>query len=71
MATYQQIQEYVRRKYGFQPKTCWIADVKEQVGLPVRRAWNRFDDERQVPCPEEKVDAILDALWHFKMIRSR
>ena len=68
MATYHQIQKYIRAKYGYQPKTCWIADVKEQVGLPVRRAWNRLSNERQVPCPSEKVAAILDAFRHFGMI---
>jgi hypothetical protein len=29
MATYKQIQEYVKAEYGYQPKSCWIADVKE------------------------------------------
>lgn len=70
MATYKQIQDYVKSIYGFQPKTCWIADVKEQAGLPVRRAWNRAGDEREVPCPHEKKAAILDALDHFLMINN-
>jgi hypothetical protein len=68
MATYHQIQDYVKAKYGFIPKTCWIADVKEQSGLPVRRAWNRANDDRQVPCPPQKITAIMDALHHFGMI---
>ncbi len=68
MATYRQIQEYVKAKYGFQPKTCWIADVKEQEGLDVKHAWNRAGNERQVLCPPEKVRAIRDALRHFGMI---
>lgn len=70
MATYTQIQKYVKGKYGFQPKTCWIADVKEQAGLQVRRAWNRLEEERQDPCPTEKVGAILDALRYFGLIGS-
>jgi hypothetical protein len=41
MATYHQIQEYVKAHYGFQPKTCWIADVKEQVGFPQHRSFIR------------------------------
>jgi hypothetical protein len=41
MATIEEIQDYVRTRYGFVPKSCWIADVKEQNGLPVRPAWNR------------------------------
>jgi len=69
MATYEQIQQFVKAKYGFQPKTCWIAHVKEIAGLKVRRAWNRESNKRQVPCPPEKVNAIMDALRHYGMIR--
>ncbi len=36
LATYQQIQEWVRQQYGFVPETCWIAHVKESCGLPLR-----------------------------------
>ena len=68
MATYRQIQHYVKLKYGFQPKTCWIADVKELVGLPVREARNRAGDDRQVPCPDEKIEAIIEAFRYFGMI---
>lgn len=68
MATYKEIQKFVKAKYGFVPKTCWIADVKERAGLPVRRAWNRVGDERKVPCPSGKVEYIWDALKHFGMI---
>jgi hypothetical protein len=69
MATYKQIQEYIKAKYGFQPKTCWIADVKEQEGLYVKHAWNRTRNERQVPCPPEKIEYIRAALRHFRMIK--
>lgn len=65
MAKYDEIQEYVKAKYGFQPRHCWIADVKEQAGLPVKRAWNRISDERKNPCPKEEVNAIKDAFHHF------
>lgn len=71
MATYDQIRDYVKEKYGYKPKDCWIADVKEQAGLPVLRAWNRAGEERQVPCPPKKVDAILDAFRHFGMIANK
>jgi len=33
MATYQQIQDWVRKHYGFTVKTYWIAHVKEMCGL--------------------------------------
>lgn len=69
MATYRQIQQYVKERFGFVPKHCWIADVKEQAELSVRRAWNRAGDERLNPCPPDKVEAILNAFRHFRMIR--
>ncbi len=70
MATYKEIQKFVKTEYGFQPKSCWIADIKEQAGLPVKRAWNRIGNERKNPCPTEKVDAIKDAFHHYGMINN-
>jgi len=29
MATYLEIQDWVKKKDNFKPKICWIADVKE------------------------------------------
>lgn len=69
MATYTQIQGYVKGKYGFVVKTCWIADVKEQCGLHPKKAHNRESAEyRQNPCPSEKVESIKEALKNFDMI---
>lgn len=68
MATYQEIQSYVQLKYGFQPKTCWVADVKAQCNIPMRKAPNRYGVERTYPCPTEKIEYIKEALKHFKMI---
>ena len=69
MATYKDIQSYVKSKYGFLPKTCWIAHMKEICGLPVKTSPNRYDpDKREKPCPLEKQSAIRDAFHHFKMI---
>lgn len=69
MATYKEIQAYVRANYGYNPKTCWIAHVKELCGLPVRTAPNRWNaNGRQLPCPVEKQGDIRQALEHFHMI---
>lgn len=68
MATYREIQDWVRQQYGFMPKTCWIAHCKELYGLPVRRAANREGEERKVPCPPEKRPAIRAAFEHFRML---
>ena len=69
MATYKQIQEYTKRQYGFVPKTCWIADVKNEHGLTTRVAVNRkCTNKREYPCPSEKREAIEKSLKFFKMI---
>jgi hypothetical protein len=69
MATYGQIQNYIKNKYGYTVKTCWIAHVKEMSGLDVDVAPNRNDiKEREYPCPEDKVEPIKDAFRHFGMI---
>ncbi len=69
MATYKQIESYVKKNYGFIPKSCWIAHVKEINGLKPRISHRRYDPKiRQVPCPPGKVKPITEALRHFHMI---
>jgi len=67
MATYKQIREYVKQKFGYTPKDCWIAHTKELSGLPVKRS-HRRTGERVYPCPEVKLGDIQDAFRHFRMI---
>jgi len=43
-------------------KTCYIASVKEEMGLPVRRAWNREKEERKVKVPENLKSYIKKAI---------
>jgi hypothetical protein len=63
MATYRQFQECVRLKYGYVPKTCWIAHVKADLGLVRRLAPNRADSEkRKYPCPPGRRNAILECM---------
>jgi hypothetical protein len=68
MATYKEIQGWVKEKYGFDPKTYWIAHMKEICGIPTRKAPNRILGIRTNPCPEEKQKAIKSAFVFFKMI---
>ena len=65
MATYKQIQQWVRKHYGWTPETCWIAHCKELAGHPVKRAHNRQEDGRSKPCPANKQSAIFSAFRHF------
>lgn len=69
MATYQEIQSYIKSKYNCSVKTCWIADMKEKSGIHTRFAPNRISrDERVSPCPEIHEGKILEAFKHFGMI---
>ena len=69
MATYKEIQAYVKETYGFLPKTCWIAHMKELCGLPVKVAPNRYSlDKREKPCPADKQDALVNAFRHVGML---
>jgi hypothetical protein len=64
MATYRDIAREVKIRAGFVPKTCWMAQVMEMLGLKLRRAPNRIDlGERKYPCPPEKIPAIIAALY--------
>lgn len=69
MATYKDIQAWVKQHYGFVPKTCWIAHVKSLSGLPMRKAPNRLGASRVAPCPYDKMPPIRAALVHFKMLK--
>jgi hypothetical protein len=69
MGTYLEIQTYVANKYGWKPKTCWIAHAKELGGLEVPPAPNRKGKERMNPCPPDKLPAIREALEHFGMVK--
>lgn len=69
MATYKEIQGYVKETYGFLPKTCWIAHMKELCGIPVKNASNRISpSHREKPCPPEKMPYIKEAFRYFGMI---
>ena len=69
MATDAEIQKFVQRHHGFIPKTGWIAHVKEVHGIPTLREANRARHDRDVePCPQEKREAIEEALRHFGVI---
>lgn len=69
MASYKEIQSYIKENYGITAQTCWIAHMKEKLGLPKRTASNRIsEDSRVKPCPYEYEKYIKDAFKHFGMI---
>lgn len=65
MATYEEIQDWVKRKYGFVPQSCWIGHCKQLNGLPLKR---KPPKHRKKPCPKNKRSNIEDAFRHFKWI---
>ena len=67
MATYPKIEKRIRKKHGWVAKNCWIAHCKELAGLNPGKAWNRRG-ERQIPCPEDKQEAIFEAFRYCVMI---
>lgn len=68
--TYKLIQEYIEEKYGFKVHTSNIAEVKRNLGLPMYDAPNAVEELKRPykAAPEYKVEAIKDALRHFKVI---
>lgn len=69
MATYKEIQSYIKEKYKCSIKTCWIAHMKEICGLKVNIAHNRYDiNSRTNPCPKNKMYMIEEAFRNFKML---
>jgi hypothetical protein len=69
MATYEEITIYVKEKYNVNIKPCYIAHVKEIVGLKPKIAPNRIsNNSRKYPCPESKINLIKDAFKYFNMI---
>lgn len=54
--TYKEIKNKAKEDLGITIKTCWIADVKRELGLTSRLAYNRItEDKVKYPCPEGEV----------------
>ena len=66
MATYEEIQKFVKERYNTTVKTCHIAHAKEILGLPVKRSWRRTG-ERKYKVSNTKLKYIDDAFRYFKM----
>ena len=62
MATYKQIVECVKRRTGRTVKTCWVAEVKRELGLTTKAAWNRGQGAGAPPCPARYKEAIRQCI---------
>lgn len=66
MATYKQIQEYIKANHQITAQSCWIAHIKSEHGIVMRS--NRNGTKRVKPCPDRHREKVEDAMRHFKMI---
>lgn len=69
-ATYQEIKEYIKEKYGVKVSSLYIAQTKQKHGIIERENYNMAKSEnvKQPQCPLEKEKLIEEALRYFKMI---
>ena len=69
-ATYEQIQEWVQKKYGFHVTHLNIAKTKRKCGIIERQNYNlpKSEGSRPPETPREKEEAIIEAFKHFQMI---
>ena len=60
---------FVKNKYGFHVTNLNIAQVKQKYGIIERVNYNVGEGKSRVPnTPQEKFEAIEDALRFYKMI---
>ena len=69
-ATYEEIKSWVLEHYGLKVSSLYIGQVKDKCGLAKRENYNKSKKkDAKVPlCPENKKNAIKEALEHFEMI---
>lgn len=68
--TYEMMQEYIEKNYGFKVQTAYIAEVKMSLGLTMYDATNAVEELKKPRkhLPKEKIEAITDALKYFEVI---
>ena len=68
-ASYGEIKEYVKERYGLNVSSLYIAQMKDRAGIKERENYNHGSGEGKVlHCPPEKEKAIMDAFRHFRLI---
>jgi 23S rRNA (uracil1939-C5)-methyltransferase len=69
-ATYNEIRGYVWEHHQLKVSNLYIAQVKQKYGIIERENYHKAKNEnaKQLKCPKEKEDAIVEALKHFQMI---
>lgn len=69
-ATYEEIKEWIMKKYDVKVSSLYVAQVKAKHGLDMRDCYNRprSENSRQPQVPADKEKMIEEALRHFRMI---
>ena len=69
-ATYEEIQAWVKEKYGFHVTHLNIAKTKRKCGIIERQNYNlpKSENSRSPEMPKQKKEAIIEAFRHFQMI---
>lgn len=58
--TYKNIQQLYKDQFNKTIKTCWIADVKRELGLTTRILKNRISNKTvKYPCPDGEIKIWL------------
>ena len=69
-ATYSEIKAYILEKYGLKVSSLYIAQIKDKCGFEKRDNYNIGEGKsKELICPPEKEEAIMDAFRHFGMLR--
>ena len=69
-ATYSEIKAYILEKYGLKVSSLYIAQIKDKCGFEKRENYNIGEGKsKELICPPEKEEAIMDAFRHFGMLR--
>lgn len=69
-ATYEEIKEWIMKKYNTKVSSLYVAQIKAKHGIDMRDCYNRprSESSRQPKCPADKEKMIEDALRHFRII---
>ena len=71
-ATYTNIKNYIKERYGVEVHSSYIAQVRRLCGLDMRECYNKSKKEipiRVSQCPDSKAKYIREALAYFEAIR--
>lgn len=60
-ATYEQIKEYVLKKFGFKVSTLYIAQIKKKCGIELRENYNKSKKEKKLSHNAYRKKKML--LW--------